>query len=593
MVVKRELMNTAIEIEEGKSIGEYISAIKRRKYHLIIPALVIFLLSAFAAYVWPPTYQSTATILIEEQEIPKDLVRSTITSFASQQIQVIRQRTMTIQNIMQLVEKYQLFDESELRRRPKTELAKEFQDNVKLDVISADVVDPQSGRPREATIAFSLSFSHGEPVKAQKVTNELVTLYLNENLRSRTEKSENTSDFLREEAKSLSIKLSKLQSNLAKFKAENEGSLPELHQYNINMVDRLEQEKSNNELRVNDLKKRLIELKSRITQIPKFAPSVLATGETILNDRERLRSLESEYRRTASVYNGSHPDVVRLKREIDLLKLSVGDISDKEKRKLIRVERDKLSAMQTKYRSNHPELLAQKRKVEQLNEEYSARKSDIGKKDDTPDNPSYLILDTQIKTAESEVDILLTKNNQLDQKISEYEKLLSVAPIVERDYILLIRNLEATQLKENEIKAKLMEAELSTNLEQGRKGERFLLIQPPVLPEKPISPNRIAIIIIGLVFGIGVGLAIVLLLDTLDPSVRGDRDVFMVTGVAPLVSIPLMKSEESLRSIRRAKIAFVILLIIGVILAIAAVHFFIKPLDVIWFYLLRSFGYGV
>ena len=177
------------------SPSEYLAIAKRRKRPMLVAASLVFLLAVLAASFWPPTYRSSATILIEEQEIPQDMVRSTITSFANQQIQVITQRVMTVKNIMDMVKKFELYSRDEMARRPRMEIAEEFRDAVKLDVISAEVVDPRSGRPSQATIAFGLSFEGDDPRKAQQLTNELVSLYLNENLRTRTEKTESTEAF--------------------------------------------------------------------------------------------------------------------------------------------------------------------------------------------------------------------------------------------------------------------------------------------------------------------------------------------------------------------------------------------------------------
>ena len=116
-------MNMAVEFEEDtKGIDEYIAAFKRRKKQFLIPVISIFTIAVLTALIWPPTYRSSATILIEEQQIPKDLVASTITSYAAQQIEVIKARIMTSKNIMDLVERYGLHTEDELRTTARVRL---------------------------------------------------------------------------------------------------------------------------------------------------------------------------------------------------------------------------------------------------------------------------------------------------------------------------------------------------------------------------------------------------------------------------------------------------------------------------------------
>lgn len=147
------------ELEEStKEFSDYVEILKRRKQPMLFVAGAILLVTLLALVLWPPTYRSTATILIEEQEIPRDLVRSTITSFAAQQIQVINQRIMTMTNIMNLVDKFKLYQDDGKLNKPRMEIATKFRDDVSMNLVSADVIDPLSGRPTEATIAFTLSF---------------------------------------------------------------------------------------------------------------------------------------------------------------------------------------------------------------------------------------------------------------------------------------------------------------------------------------------------------------------------------------------------------------------------------------------------
>ena len=203
-----ELTYAADLEESGLDIGDYLAILKRRRFALLFPALIIFLIALVAALVWPATYSSKATILIEEQEIPQDLVPSTVTSFAAQQIQVTQQRVMTMDNVNKLIDKFALYDQADPQKRlPKSELAVMFRKNVHLNLISADVIDPRSGRPGQATIAFSLAFDDRNPAAAQKVANELVSLYLNENLRTRSSQAAGASEFLQAEATSLNVDL--------------------------------------------------------------------------------------------------------------------------------------------------------------------------------------------------------------------------------------------------------------------------------------------------------------------------------------------------------------------------------------------------
>src|SRR5258707_4679758 len=164
----------------------------RRRRTFLLVAGVTFAAAVTLALLLPATYRSTATILIEQQEIPQELVRSAVTSFADQRVQVISQRVMTTQNLLGLIERYDLYPEMRLTQ-PREVLLLKMRGDIALKMISADVIDPRSGRPTQATIAFSVSYKNHSPELALKVANDLTSLYLNENLSSHTPLVEQTS----------------------------------------------------------------------------------------------------------------------------------------------------------------------------------------------------------------------------------------------------------------------------------------------------------------------------------------------------------------------------------------------------------------
>src|SRR5271156_5801723 len=210
---------------------------RRGTFYVVASAagIVAILLAAFL----PATYQAAATILIEQQEIPQELVRSVITSFADQRVQVISQRVMTTQNLLGLIERYNLYPEIR-EKQPREVLLAKMRDDIGMHMISADVVDPRSGRPEQATIAFSVSFQSRSPELALKVANELTTLYLNENLKSRTQATEQTAEFFSEQVAREAAHIDGLDKNLAAFKEKHHDELPDLAQFNVQSEQRTE-----------------------------------------------------------------------------------------------------------------------------------------------------------------------------------------------------------------------------------------------------------------------------------------------------------------------------------------------------------------
>src|SRR5205814_6180939 len=130
--------------EETKELRDYVTAFRRRKKQILISGGILLLLSVAVAILLPSSYRSTATILIEQQEIPPDLVRSTISSYADQRIQMISQQVMTRANLMQIVEKYGLYTRYR-RTHTNEETLERLGKDIKLEIVKADVIDQRSG----------------------------------------------------------------------------------------------------------------------------------------------------------------------------------------------------------------------------------------------------------------------------------------------------------------------------------------------------------------------------------------------------------------------------------------------------------------
>jgi uncharacterized protein involved in exopolysaccharide biosynthesis len=165
---------------ERKNLGDLAAALKRRKWSIVLPAVAIFLLTAAAAFLAPPVYQSTSTIFIEEQEVPKDIVMSGLESFSEQKLQTVSRRIMTAARLSDIIDRFSLYPD--LRgKRTKDEIVDRMRTkDIRLKTVSVDVMQRRTGKA-VATIAFTLSFRGKDPAKVQQVANALALLYLEQN----------------------------------------------------------------------------------------------------------------------------------------------------------------------------------------------------------------------------------------------------------------------------------------------------------------------------------------------------------------------------------------------------------------------------
>lgn len=578
---------------QDKDIGYFFAFLRRRRWQILLPALALFAFSLAVALLLPPTYRSTATILIEEQEIPPDLVRSTITSYADQRIQVISQQVMTRANMLQIVQKFDLY--TRLRAKQTSEaVVEKLRKSIRMNMLSADVIDKRSGNKSAATIAFTLSYDGETPEQTQRVTNELASLYLNENLKNRQEKAADTTRFLEEEAKKLAEQVSAIEQGLAQFKQKNVGRLPELTQINIQMRERSETESIEVDRQISSLLQRKSLLESQLVQVKPYSLVISSTGERVMEPDERLQVLQSQYATASSVYSADHPDVQKLKREIEgLKKQGAGNESLAELDRQIEKTRGDLLALKERYSDEHPDVLKLRDSLGAL--EVSRAKESAKAVAARPearqaDNPAYLTIKAQLDGADTEIRTLRTKQAALQRKIADYNQRLAETPQIERQYLDISREYENATKRYQEVRAKLMEAQVGQELERDRKGERFSLIEPPELPEKPFSPNRRAIAFLGFVLSTGVGFAYGGALEATDRSIRGVRALAAAIRAPVLGAIPHIASRQEQRRVRLGRFG-VIALIVAIFLAILFwIHAMVIPLDVAFYKMLRLLG---
>jgi uncharacterized protein involved in exopolysaccharide biosynthesis len=583
-----------VELESAKSLRDYLAIGKRRWRVAAWSFVVVFLIGVAVALLIPPVYRSSATILIEQQEIPQDLVRSTITSFADQRIQQIRQRVMTTTNLLNIIREHGLYAD-DINSKPREAVLEKMRDDIHLNLISADVVDPRSGRPTVATIAFTVSYDNRSADRAVRVANELTSLYLQDNSQTRRQQAAEASTFLATEAKRLSDEIAQLEGRLADFKQANVDRLPELAQVNLQLVSRTEQELDDVQRDKASAAQRKVYLDAELAQLSPTRDSVTSDGSVVLGPAARLRMLESNLASMRGVYKPDHPDVVRTEKSIAALREQLGVTPDE--RNSLGQELDALRAQRAalldRYSEEHPDVVRLDKQIAAANERLAALPETPAEPDtssERADNPAYVQLAAQRAGADLDLKSLGDKETSLRAKLAELEKRLLQTPGVERDYRALALNLENDRLKYQEVSAKQMEAVVAQNLENDSKAERFNLIEPPLLPQRPIAPNRWLILALGAVLALVAAFGAIGLREALDGSVHGARELARLTQALPLGIIPAILTADEVRARSRQRATYAVATVTTVLALVLIAHIFVAPLDVLWFATLRRFG---
>lgn len=580
--------------EEVKGLRDYLEIFWRRKIWILIPAIVLMAVVVVFTYSLPATYKSEGLILIESQEIPQDLIRTTVTSYADQRIEVIKQRLMTTTRVMQIVNKYNLYAEERQKSPTTGPIVALFRENVSVDIVQANVTDPVSGRAKRASIAFKVSFLDKSPRIAQQVANELVTEFLNENVRTRTDRAEDTTEFLRLEGDRMQKEVQQTEREIAEFRDQYSDSLPDLLQYNLSMVQTTQQEIAATENQIMVLSDQITTMSMQLSMIPQeMALGSTTAGSQATSEEIALERLRAELRSMQSRYSESHPDLQRVKREVAALEAQLGaEMSPRQSvESEIAAVKTNLQSLKQRYADEHPDVKAEEAnlaKLQQRLQELPADTANEAMAATGSTNPVYIEVKAKIDATQREISRLRDRQEQLRVKLADFESRVVQTNQVQRAYMDLTRDHENKLNQYQQLRAKQLQAELAQTLESENKGESFTLIEPPQVPSSAEKPNRPKLLAMGFVASVGSGVGLAFLIEMFFGGVRGYTNIARIVGKPPLVVVPMIMTERE-KSRKRAMLyrMLFILILLGVA-AVALFHFLVMDLEVFWFKLLNK-----
>ncbi|HPF45566.1 MAG: lipopolysaccharide biosynthesis protein [Alphaproteobacteria bacterium] len=517
--------------EAELTLRDYFAILKRRYLFLIIPFVLVLTVSVGVALLMAPVYQSTGTIMVESQQIPDNFVQSTVTSYADERIGVITQRVMIRENLLRIIDKFNLFGDDR-RSIPASDLVDRMRNMVSVEIISADVQGQKNNG--KTAIAFRISVEHSKPNLAFSVANEFVTLFLDENVRNRISRASETTDFLNNETTKLKNQLEDIENQVADYKQKNSSALPEHLDLRINQRERAVRAAEDIDLSIKTLESQKslleIDLSSRTYS------SDNGQNEISANPEQELAKLEAQLAEKSTIYGDAHPDIVSLKR-----------------------------------------------KISQLKEKIAAGGDDADGSQEIVGDPVAAKIQSRIASIDDTIKSQLALKKELEQNIADLEKTIIQTPQVERGLRALNRNYENALAQYESIKAKLMDAQLSESLEEEKKAERFLVLEPPVLAEKPIRPNRQKIIMLGFLLAVAAGVGAIFLIEMIDGSVYGMARLTEAVQQQPLANIPYIDTwEETAQNKNRIKI-IAGFSVASIVCALVLVHFLYLPLDIFFF----------
>ena len=211
--------------EQSLELSHFIAIFRRRIFYFAIPFVLLLITGSIVVAIQRPIYHAEGKILVESPQIPANLVEQTVTAAATERIQVIQQRLMSRDNLVPIMTKFGLFP-SQRQWMSGTELLDLMRDRAQIQLLDIDelLAPVKDGKPapvirsnnKNSAIAFTVSFDYENPELAMRVANDFLTSILNEDVRARTGRASETTQFLTQEVKRLQDKLDAVDAQIAK-----------------------------------------------------------------------------------------------------------------------------------------------------------------------------------------------------------------------------------------------------------------------------------------------------------------------------------------------------------------------------------------
>jgi polysaccharide biosynthesis transport protein len=157
---------------------------------------------------------------------------------------------------------------------------------------------------------------------------------------------------------------------------------------------------------------------------------------------------------------------------------------------------------------------------------------------DSTESPALLQIQGQLHSNDVEITNRERSIAGLKGKIEEYQGRLNQEPIREQQLADLTRGYEQSKTSYDELLKKKNESAMATRMELLQQGERFRIMDPPSLPQKPEFPNRMKFCGMGLGIGIALGVVVAGAFEKLDRRIHSEEEIKKLLPYDVLVDIP-------------------------------------------------------
>ena len=498
------MMDVLEDQKSMRSVDEYWAMVVRRRWWILGPLFLGWLIVFASAWIIPPKYTSETVILVEQQKVPEKFVMPNVQVDLEERLQSITQQVLSRSRLLNIINNLHLY-QGLFFSSPDDQIT-QMRKDIKIDLIQTP---PTPGKPAELT-AFRVFYVADKPQIAQQVNTQLASYFIDENVRASQQQSESTTSFLDSQLTSAAAALAVQEKKIREYESAHVGELPDQLQSNLQILSGAQSQLS----------------------------ATIDARDKALQQQAYLNSLATQYD-AMGITESTTPAPPTIGQQLD-------------------AARANLAALEAKYTPDHPDVKKMKEtiaKLEQMQKDTQEANSD--KSSDSNDTPTatpsqlqamtpVMQIQSQIKANKLEIQAREAQIAKLEAKVNQYQARLNATPGNQQELSDIMRNYDESKKNYDELLGKTMSSSLATSLNRQQQGDQFRIIDPPSLPEKSSFPDRFKFSLAGL--GIGLALAFVFGVGTefLDDRIRSEADLVDTAQLPVLAEIPPLPTEREI-----------------------------------------------
>jgi len=438
----------------------------------------------------PKQYTSRTLVLVSRPAVPADYVKPVVTEDLSQRLSSMKGEILSRSRLEPVIEKFNLY----VNERAKVHM----EDLVERLRKAVDVspLEAMPGTQDRSLPGFAVSITFDNPHLAQQICTEITSMFMEQNARALELQASRTTSFIGQQLEEAKTKLDEQDEKLAEFKRQHIGLLPEEDQRNLSLLSSL-----NAELDATT------QAMTRTQQDKNF-------DETLLGQQEASWKASQK---------GENPE----------------SLEDQ-----LRARQEQLTVLKSRYTEEHPDIVKLKGEIEELRKKIDAspNTADSSKSRKVNEPPQIQQLRARIQQADLTYSDLVKRQTKIQDQIKVIESHIEASPMVELQLKELTRNHQNAQDFYNDLLKKRDNSEMARDLVHQQEGEQFRVLDPPSLPTSPSSPKMLNFAGGGFGGGMVLGLVILYLLMAIDRTLHTEREVETYLKLPVLACVPVLEA---------------------------------------------------